>query len=233
MNTRLYYSYTDGNNYDCDISVVVAGAISEEQRAQIRQALDHEELFVPTQVGLPDGSMVAHGYQPCDLDGNAHRLDAAEIELTEDAPTVRAGIAALAEGFAEHGSDRQDRAWNWNSLSLPTGSEWAGMALVEDLEEAPERASAMTIWAVARVGGSRSDAIRGDTVERRVWRHRATAMRALRAARREVKAGSGMSCWGEAYTEMGWAVCCRAWQERGYTPLELLPLQATEVGLGV
>jgi hypothetical protein len=220
MNTRLYYSYTDGNNYSRETSAVVAGEISDEQREQIRGSLDHEEDFVPTQVGLPDGSLIGRGYQPTDMDGDSHHLYVDSIETTNDLPTAGGDIAAVTAAFVAHRG-----AWDWEGLPLPKGDEWTGISLTDDLAESPERAAEMVIWAVGRE-------VDGGRVERGAWRDEASAKRALRAADRQVKGGKVLSCWGEAYTEAGWAVCCRAWRERGYTPPELPPLTVAAVGLG-
>jgi hypothetical protein len=119
MNTRLVYSYTDGSNHR-DTSVVVAGAITPEQREQIRVSLAPEEVgggsrsgagyFVPAQVGLPDGSMIGQGYQPTPMDGDMHELRAEEIETTMAGPTVPGDIATLTAAFAG-----QRGHWNWKT----------------------------------------------------------------------------------------------------------------------
>jgi hypothetical protein len=96
------------------------------------------------------------------------------------------------------------------------------------MKEDPGRAQRMTIWAVARELDG--------TVIRRVCRDQQEAERVLRITRRGLLGVPGSlqrQVWGEAYTDAGWAASCRAWQERGYTPPELPPLEVATAGLAV
>ena len=53
-NTIMEYLYRDGSNYKIWTRVVLEGEISQEQKDTIRDCLDCNDSFIPSQVGLPE-----------------------------------------------------------------------------------------------------------------------------------------------------------------------------------
>ena len=61
INTKLNLMYRDGDNYKAFLNVVVAGAITAPQIAQIRTGLDDGEFIIANQVQLPTPSFNFRG----------------------------------------------------------------------------------------------------------------------------------------------------------------------------
>lgn len=104
MNTALSYQYTDGANHRCDITVVLRGILTEEQKAQIQNRLAHGNRFIPGEVGLPE---IPKDYWadklrlpfPTEHDTVWHVLE--RLMETEELPTTRMTAQELYERFAQ------------------------------------------------------------------------------------------------------------------------------------
>ncbi|NMP24910.1 hypothetical protein [Sulfobacillus harzensis] len=99
MNTRIAYLYRDGANNKQGGEVVLAGALSDEQIADIRHACDDGQWFIPGDVGLPElqAVWVEKGYPLTADDHVWHEL--VDFEATADSPTLAMTAAAFYERF--------------------------------------------------------------------------------------------------------------------------------------
>lgn len=93
-NSRIDYLYRDGSNYKQDGSVVLAGELTDEQRALI---LEHAEAFLPDQVGLP--VLYEAWSSHYEDDHPWHEITA--IETVSSKPTHPESAADLAERFRD------------------------------------------------------------------------------------------------------------------------------------
>lgn len=98
MNTKINYLYRDASNYKVYHDEVVAGEISEEQKAAILDSLDCGEYFIPGAVGLPGGQFEV--FEPME-DHPWFELEREAFKETHEAPTVEMTTAELAESFAK------------------------------------------------------------------------------------------------------------------------------------
>ena len=96
-NTRLSYLYRDADNYKQAMSVVFKGPLSLEQAERLVQALDDEDGFVPSAVGLPDlQEGMSTPWDP-EVDHPFHELDG--LALTHEPATQEETAAAFLETF--------------------------------------------------------------------------------------------------------------------------------------
>lgn len=100
-NTRIIYLYRDGANYKLINDAVVAGAISDDQKARIAESLLDGESFIPHIVGLPERTFTDLGYAANEDDTPFFELDMnTAFELTDEEPTVPdLDVNALTERF--------------------------------------------------------------------------------------------------------------------------------------
>ena len=52
MNTKIEFTYRDASNYKVHNEDIVAGVLTDEQKAIIMDCLDEGQYFIPSQVGL-------------------------------------------------------------------------------------------------------------------------------------------------------------------------------------
>ena len=97
MNTKINYLYRDASNYKVYHDEIVAGELSEEQKAMILDSLDWGEYFMPGAVGLPGGRFEV--FDPME-DHEWFELGCEPFEKTDEEPTVEMTAAELAENFA-------------------------------------------------------------------------------------------------------------------------------------
>ena len=100
INTRVIYLYRDGANNKQEDDPVLAGALTDVQKAAIFSACDEECRFIASQVGLSDLQMRwrDRGYAfPTDDDHVWSELVA--LEDTPDATTLDLSAAQFAERF--------------------------------------------------------------------------------------------------------------------------------------
>lgn len=123
MNTRVLYLYRDGANNKQGDAPVVAGALTDAQKAAIFQACDEESQFIASQVGLPDlqTRWADRGYPfPSDDDHVWSELIA--LEDTMDASTLSLDLTAtdLADRFIH-------AVWDVTAAEVALGIGWADM----------------------------------------------------------------------------------------------------------
>lgn len=95
QNTKIKYLYRDASNYKVRNQCIVSGAITEEQKRHILDALLDGENFIPEQVDLPAerfGSWT-------DDDTAFFELDECGFTLTDEDPTVELNIDKLVANF--------------------------------------------------------------------------------------------------------------------------------------
>ncbi len=97
MNTRVNYLYRDAANYKQWHSVVLAGELTDAQRALITGALDDGDYFIAEQVGLPNLRERWRSHYD-DIDHVWHELTS--IDTVDDPPTVTETAATFAARFA-------------------------------------------------------------------------------------------------------------------------------------
>lgn len=104
-NTELFLMYRDADNYKAHITVVLAGAITDEQIAAIKPKLSDGYFIIAEQVGLPTPSFEFRGYdnwpnEDCDHvyttwgdfeDG----IPVAVEMLTDEEPTIELTVDQL------------------------------------------------------------------------------------------------------------------------------------------
>lgn len=102
MNTQIEYMYRDGSNYKQWDIIVLEGEITDNEKNQIKNALDTEQYFIPSQVGLKDLQErmgdCGTGY-PTEDDHVWHELDIEDISLVNDKPTETFDIHELVKRF--------------------------------------------------------------------------------------------------------------------------------------
>lgn len=103
-NTRVIYLYRDGANNKQEDAPVLAGSLTDTQKAAIFKACDNESQFIASQVGLPDlqTRWPNHGYAfPTGDDHVWSELIA--LEDTTDAPTPSLNLSAaqFADRFVQ------------------------------------------------------------------------------------------------------------------------------------
>jgi hypothetical protein len=102
VNTRIDYMYRDGANWQSYGHAVLAGELSDADRALIRENLDSGEYFIPSQVGLPDLQYKDATYYHPDYDHVWHELNVDEdFEPTNAPPTVQFTAHEFAERFRD------------------------------------------------------------------------------------------------------------------------------------
>lgn len=100
MNTRIHYLYRDANNYKQSQTVVIAGVLTF---AEIKDALQDGEHFIPSQVGLPDPQLLwgEDGYSfPSEDDHVYCELTEEDFEFTNNCPTELLTAEDVREGFS-------------------------------------------------------------------------------------------------------------------------------------
>lgn len=135
-NTKLHLLYVDGANYKTSLTVVLAGAITNEQIAAIKPKLDRGIMVIAEQIGLPTPSFNFRGKDgwPSDeldhvfttlqdfkdfsevQDGDENLPAAAEM-LTDEEPTIGLTLGALVSNILA--VDEWDVATEWYRM------EWA------------------------------------------------------------------------------------------------------------
>jgi len=90
--TCVHYMYRDANNYKAVITKRLVGVITDEQRQQIRDALEAGETFIPEQIGWEHAGRNQGTWTsfPNEDDDHAyHELDPLGEDITvEDSSTV-------------------------------------------------------------------------------------------------------------------------------------------------
>ena len=110
-NTQIDYVYADASNYKVWGREVLEGTLTAAQKAEILEACDGGELFIASQVGLPDlQHQMWNEHHMNDDDHVFHRLALEDLTESSSAPTV--GLTAsellgnfrrVAEGRAKSG----------------------------------------------------------------------------------------------------------------------------------
>lgn len=117
-NTKLNLLYVDAANYKTSLTVVLAGAITDEQIAAIKPKLDYGTGIIAEQVGLPTPSFNSRGNDGWPSDDVDHvfttlldfedfqvsqdaneDLPAASEMLTDDAPSLGVTIGSLVSNI--------------------------------------------------------------------------------------------------------------------------------------
>lgn len=100
VNTRIDYLYRDLGNYKTLNSVVVDGALSEDDVSRVLDACvpgPDSSLFIPYQVGLPEDR---GGFTPdADMDAAFFEVDCASFALTVAEPTIAISAPDLVARF--------------------------------------------------------------------------------------------------------------------------------------
>ena len=102
MNTKINYMYRDGSNYKQLETVVFEGEITDNEKTQIKEALEEGQYFIPSQVGLEDlqERMGDRGAAfPTEDDHVWHELNIEDISLGDDEPTETFDIHELVKEF--------------------------------------------------------------------------------------------------------------------------------------
>lgn len=85
-NTELYYLYRDADNYKQHESVIMPGVLCTSDAQKLFDALDDDDGFVPSAVGLDDlQERNVNGWQN-DVDHPYHELLA--LKVTKKEPTI-------------------------------------------------------------------------------------------------------------------------------------------------
>jgi hypothetical protein len=94
MNTRLFYSFTDKDDWTRYASVVIKG---EMRWKELKKLLDQKMWFLPPQVGLPDIS----NNMPGELEHTWHNIGHDGIELTDENPDIDLDTRTLVQRFRD------------------------------------------------------------------------------------------------------------------------------------
>lgn len=105
MNTKIEYLYRDAANWKRFQHEVVAGEISEKQKAIIFGALQNKENFIPSQVGMRECRFDT----VCDDDHVWFELWQDAFSPTNEPPTLTVTADELANAFAAR-KDNWDEA---------------------------------------------------------------------------------------------------------------------------
>lgn len=111
MNTKINYLYRDADNYKMHNECVIAGSISEEQKAIILESLDAGEYFIPHKVGLPERRFDYFGPE---VDYPWFELNEYSFEETVEAPTVEITASELVQAFSLF----QEESWESGNCSV-------------------------------------------------------------------------------------------------------------------
>jgi len=107
-NTQIEYLYRDADNYKVFNTCIVAGTITDEQKAVILDSLLEGEYFIPKLVGMPEKKFDTYDAQ---ADHLYFELGAASFSPTDAAPTLELTAAELTERFRSHKG-------NWSAIDL-------------------------------------------------------------------------------------------------------------------
>lgn len=104
MNTKIEYMYRDAENYKEYETVIIPGEITKEQKELIKNNLDDNENFIPSQVGLEDLQPRMINF-PSESDHIWHEFDISENDLlTDEPPTTNHCFKDISE-FVEQFKD--------------------------------------------------------------------------------------------------------------------------------
>jgi hypothetical protein len=103
MYTTINYQYTDASNYKQFGAIVLDGALTDQEAADIAATLDSQENFIPwdLQLGIAELQSRMTSY-PSEDDHVWHTLHLAQREVSETVPEGTATIDArdLVKAFA-------------------------------------------------------------------------------------------------------------------------------------
>jgi hypothetical protein len=104
-NTQITYMYRDASNWKQFETVVLAGAMSQEDIDLIISKLEDGDLFIPEQVGLP---RLQFRWPTLNEDDHVyHELKREDFEIVDLPPTLEITAKELVENF---------RNVNWDIL---------------------------------------------------------------------------------------------------------------------
>jgi len=119
-NTRIDYVYADASNYKVWGHEVLPGTLTADEKAEIFGALHDGELFIASQVGLPDlqPRMWAE-HRINDDDHVFHRLSRNDVVDVDEAPTKEVTAEQLLASFRAVTAPRgdQQRAIGWDVVA--------------------------------------------------------------------------------------------------------------------
>jgi len=99
-NTQIDYVYADASNYKVWGREVLAGTLTAEEKAEILAACEDGELFIASQVGLPDlQHRMWNEHRMNDDDHVFHRLTMGDFAEVDAAPTIDLTAAQLLANF--------------------------------------------------------------------------------------------------------------------------------------
>lgn len=104
VNTQFDYLYRDAYNYKKSQSVILRGAMSENDMHAIMEKLD-DGTFIAEQVGLP-----VERFEKWTIDDHPF-VEFVSIENTDSAPTLEMSAAELADNFR--------KVDYWDALAYP------------------------------------------------------------------------------------------------------------------
>lgn len=107
LNTQIDFLYADASNYKVGTTVVVEGAVTEEQKAAILDCRDDGEYFIPSMVGLPGTRFD----RETEDDHPWFTLQEDAFSLTIAEPTEELHIDELAERF------QKAKLNNWGQMA--------------------------------------------------------------------------------------------------------------------
>lgn len=100
MNTGITYVYADASNYKVWGREVLAGTLTAGEKAEILSACLDGELFIASQVGLPDlQPQMWNEHRMNDDDHVFHRLLLDALADSDQAPTTQLTVARLLAHF--------------------------------------------------------------------------------------------------------------------------------------
>ena len=99
MNTSFYYQYRDASNYKQDITVILAGSLTQSQIEEIMKTREDGEYFIPSQVGLND--LQCHMIDGGDTEDDHvwHEMEGNAFTNTDKEPTTTMTSEQLYQNF--------------------------------------------------------------------------------------------------------------------------------------
>jgi len=109
-NTQIDYVYADASNYKVWGREVLEGTLTAAQKAEILEACDGGELFIASQVGLPDlQHQMWNEHHMNDDDHVFHRLALGDFAEVDASTTTELSTARLLANFRTVAGRRDGR----------------------------------------------------------------------------------------------------------------------------
>lgn len=111
-NTKISYMYRDASNHKQAMTIVLAEAISDEDKKRIHAKLDDVKYFIPSQIGLEDLQGRFHNGLDFEEDHVWHELTS--IQPTDATPTTTMSAAELVSRF--NAVNQWDVTGRWDEM---------------------------------------------------------------------------------------------------------------------